>query len=134
MGNFTFFIVDLFKIFYKYIMLSIYSILFALLSALFIGLHIFSIKYIQLNFSYSYFILKLIILSILLWIISRLFLYLSFIYTNAVTFVHIILMVSIFVSIFLDKIILKKSIKNPMIYLGIFLILCGYLLVIYCSN
>jgi hypothetical protein len=134
MGNFTFFIVDLFKIFYKYIMLSIYSILFALLSALFIGLHIFSIKYIQLNFSYSYFILKLIILSILLWVISRLFLYLSFIYTNAVTFVHIILMVSIFVSIFLDKIILKKSIKNPMIYLGIFLILCGYLLVIYCSN
>ena len=134
MGNFTFFYIDLFKIFYKYIMLNIYSIIFSLLSALFIGCHIFSLKYIQLNFSYSYFILKLIILSILLWVISRIFLYLSFMYTSATTFVHSLLMLSILVSIVLDKLILKKSIKNPLLYLGLFLVLCGYSLILYSSD
>jgi hypothetical protein len=133
MGHFTFFYVDLFKIFGKYIMLNIYSILYSLISSLFIGLHIFSIKYIQINFSYSYFILKLIILSILLWIISRVFLYLSFMYTSTSTFVHTLLMLSILVSMTLDKIILKKPIRNPLLYLGLFLVLCGYSLIIYCG-
>lgn len=112
-------------------MLNIYSIIYSLISALFIGLHIFSVKYIQINFSYSYFILKLIILSILLWTISRLFLYLSFIHTSTTTFVHILLMLSILVSLTLDKIILKKPIKSPFIYLGLLLVLCGYSLIIY---
>lgn len=115
-------------------MLNIYSIIFSLIAALFIGIHIFSIKYIQLNFSYSYFILKLIFLSILLFIISRIFIYLSFIYTNKTTFVHSLLMLSIFVSIFLDNIILKKPIKSSLFYVGLFLILCGYSLIIYCSD
>jgi hypothetical protein len=133
MEYFTFFYLYLFKIFGKYIMLNMYSILYSIISSLFIGLHIFSVKYIQMNFSYSYFILKLIILSILLWIISRVFLYLSFLYTSTTTFVHTLLMLSIIVSLTLDKIILKKPIKNPLLYIGLFFILCGYSLIIYCG-
>ena len=110
-----------------------YSILYSIISSLFIGLHIFSVKYIQMNFSYSYFILKLIILSILLCIISRVFLYLSFLYTSTTTFVHTLLMLSIIVSLTLDKIILKKPIKNQLLYIGLFLVLCGYSLIIYCG-
>lgn len=114
-------------------MLNINTIVYGLIASFFVGLHVFSLKIIQLKFDYSYYTLFLLLGSFSLWITSRLFIFLSFRTTTVSVFVHALLMVGILVSILLDNIILHKPIQNPMIYLGLLFILIGYFIIIQCG-
>lgn len=114
-------------------MLDINTIVYGLIAGFFIGLHVFSLKIIQLKFDYTYYTLFLVLGSFSLWLISRLFLLLSFETTTVSSFVHALLMIGLLVSILLDNIILHKPIQNPMIYLGIFFILIGYFIIVQCG-
>lgn len=112
-------------------MLDINSIVYGLIAGFFVGLHVFSLKLIQLKFDYTYSTLFLALGSFSLWLISRLFVFLSFKTTTVSVFVHALLMVGLLVSILLDNIILHKPIQNPIIYLGLFFILIGYFIIIH---
>jgi drug/metabolite transporter (DMT)-like permease len=120
---------------YNYIIVYLYmnykAIILSLFASLCIGLHIFSIKYIQLKREYSSKIIGLVFASFSLWVLSRIFLFWSFQYTNGSTFVHLFLTSSILVSIYLDRVILNKPIVDPWVYFGIGLILLGYFIIIY---
>ncbi|ADX06342.1 hypothetical protein 162319353 [Organic Lake phycodnavirus 2] len=120
---------------YNYIIVYLYmnykAIILSLFASLCIGLHIFSIKYIQLKREYSSKIIGLVFASFSLWVLSRIFIFWSFQYTNVSTFVHLFLTSSILVSIYLDRVILNKPIVDPWIYFGIGLILLGYFIIIY---
>lgn len=111
-------------------MLDINTIVYGLIAGFFIGLHVFSLKIIQLKFDYTYYTLFLVLGSFSLWLISRLFLLLSFETTTVSSFAYALLMIGLLVSILLDNIILHKPIQNPMIYLGIFFILIGYFIIV----
>jgi len=54
-------------------MLNIYYIFFILITTIFFFLHMFSFKYMLYHFDYSIFFVKLTIMTILLWAISRFF-------------------------------------------------------------
>ena len=110
-------------------MLPINTIIYGLLAGLLVGLHVFSIKIIQLHFSYNYYTFFLMLGSLFLWIISRFFLFRSFKTTNVSTFAHALLFIGLLVSVILDHLILNKSLKPP-IYLGIGCLLLGYGIII----
>ena len=107
------------------IMLNLNTIIYGLLAGLIVGLHVFSVKWIQLHFS-----LFLVLGSLFLWILSRFFLFLSFKTTTVSVFSHALLMIGLFVSVVLDTIILNKPIKSPIIYLGIGFLIIGYGIII----
>lgn len=111
-------------------MLNMNTIVYGLIAGFFVGLHVFSLKLLQLKFDYSYYTFFLVLASLSLWLISRLFLFLSFETTTVSVFVHALLMVGLLVSILLDNIILHKPIQNPFIYLGIFFLMVGYFIII----
>lgn len=105
-------------------MLPINTIVYGLLAGLLVGLHVFSVKMLQLHFSGF-----LMLGSLLLWLTSRLFLFQSFKTTTVSSFAHALLMIGLVVTIMLDHIILKKPLKPPM-YLGIGCLLLGYGIII----
>jgi drug/metabolite transporter (DMT)-like permease len=105
-------------------MLPINTIIYGLMAGLFVGLHVFSVKMLQLHFSGF-----LMLGSFLLWLISRLFLFWSFKTTHVSSFSHALLMIGLVVTIGLDHIILKQPLKLPM-YLGIGCIILGYGIII----
>ena len=110
-------------------MLNIYTLIYGLIAGLLVGFHVFSVKWIQMNFSYNYYTFIIIFFSMLIWIISRIFLFLSYNTTEVSTFAHTLLFTGILVSIILDNIILNKPIKPP-IYLGILFLFIGYYIII----
>lgn len=111
-------------------MLDINTIVYGLIAGCFVGLHVFSLKLIQLKFDYTYYTLFLALGSFSLWLISRIFILLSFKTTTVSSFSYALLMVGLLVSILLDNIILHKSIQNPIIYLGLLFIFIGYFIII----
>lgn len=106
-------------------MLPINTIIYGLFAGLLVGLHVFSVKMIQMHFSFF-----LMLGSLFLWILSRFFLFLSFKTTSVSLFSHALLMIGLFVSVVLDTIILNKPIKSPIIYLGIGFLIIGYGIII----
>ena len=110
-------------------MLAINTIVYGLLAGLVVGLHVFSVKMVQLHFSYNYYTFFLILGSFLLWLTSRILLFLSFKTTTVSSFSHALLFIGLLVSVILDHIILNKPLKPP-IYLGIGCLLLGYGIII----
>lgn len=111
-------------------MLNLHTILYGLLAGFIVGLHVFSVKIIQLHFSYTYSTWFLILGSFLLWILSRFFLFLSLKTTSVSSFAHALLFIGLFVSILLDHLILNQPLKPP-IYLGIACLIVGYSIIIH---
>ena len=108
------------------------GIVYALLASLCIGIHIFSIKYIQDVHNIRK-LIYIIIGSFCLFIISRIFIYLSSMYLN-ISYVHVLLNLSILVStaltIYIHKIkidIMKFLCGFIILLFGIFIIYKSYL-------
>lgn len=109
------------------------TLFYGLLAGIFVGTHVFSVKYIQMRFAYNTYTLGLIASSFCLWVLSRVFLILSYQYTGVSLFSHLFLLVGILVSIVLDDYILNKPIRSNYVYLGMGFVLMGFILIAYHS-
>ena len=98
------------------------GIIYALLASICIGFHIFSIKYIQ-NVHNTRKLIYIIIGSFCLFIISRIFIYLSSMRLN-ISYVHVLLNLSILVSTALTIYIYK-------IKIDIMKFLCGFIILLF---
>ena len=100
--------------------------LYAIIASILVGLHIFTFKYIEKYEKYYYLIF--LSLSVLLWICSRYFLYISN-KTLDIVLVHLFLTCSIFVTLILSMIIYKPNYDIIRMIIGIILAIFGVYLV-----
>lgn len=105
------------------------TLFYGLLAGVIVGFHVFSVKYIQIRFAYNAYTLGLILISLMLWGLSRIFLFISYKYSEVSLFSHLLLLVGVFVTILLDYAILKEPIRTNYIYTGIFFIFLGFILI-----
>ena len=104
---------------------------YSLLASLCLGIHIFSIKWIKLNYEANLFIIFIIISSLFFWIISRYFIFKALHYTNNITHIHLLLLFSIFVSFILDKFFYKLKVHLLYFLLAIFFLFTGFYILEY---
>ncbi len=100
------------------------------LASILTGIHIFSIKFLYEralpNTIYFY---TIITLSLLLWISSRIFIYIAC-KTLPISIIHIIMNLSVIVSALCSIIIFHTKVNIGLFLIGIFFMLCG----VYCVN
>lgn len=109
------------------------TLFYGLLAGIIVGVHIFSVKYIQMRFAYNIYTLGLIVSSFMLWVLSRVFLFISYKYSEVSLFSHLLLLVGVLVTILLDYAILNQPIRSNYVYLGILFIVLGFMLIAYHS-
>ena len=103
------------------------GIIYALIASICIGFHIFSIKYIQQLKDKTLFIF-ILIGSFCLFLISRVFIYLSSIYIP-ISYVHVLLNLSILVTTLLSIYIYQLKVNLPQFLSGFILIVIGLLII-----
>ena len=103
--------------------------LYMLLACICVGTHIFSFKYIQKykNINTNKFII-LALASLLVWCISRIFIYIAS-YSFDVVFMHLLLNMSVFVTFAFSVVILKNDYKMYKMLCGLILAILGLYLV-----
>tara|TARA_B100000424_G_C22853284_1_gene454946 strand:+ start:338 stop:721 length:384 start_codon:yes stop_codon:yes gene_type:complete len=97
----------------------------SVIATIFIGFHIFSIKYINLNKNSSLiFIYSLAFISFFLWCISRIIIYYA---SNQIpiTIIHIILNLSVIVTALLSAFVLKTKINWIKFTIGFLFVFIG---------
>ena len=103
-------------------------VIYSLIAALFAGFHIFSLKYLDVVKNNSYFLIGVILLSIL----SRYSIYHAMKYTNNPTIVHLFLNFSTFVTFFLSVWLFNLNDFNVNCFMsGLILISFGFFLIQY---
>jgi drug/metabolite transporter (DMT)-like permease len=106
----------------------IQSYVYSLISALFIGIHLFSISYLKKSVkSYSSLFYIICILSFGLFLASRYFIYIAS-SQLPITNIHILLNMSVIVSTLLSVFVYQTKIKWSLFFIGFALVLMG----IYC--
>ena len=101
--------------------------LYMLLACICVGIHIFSFKYIQKYRNTNKFLI-LTIASLLVWCISRIFIYIAS-YSFDVVFMHLLLNMSVFVTFILSVAILKNDYEKYKMLCGLILAILGLYLV-----
>jgi drug/metabolite transporter (DMT)-like permease len=100
------------------------------LASILTGIHIFSIKFLYVyalpNTVYFYIIIAL---SLLLWTLSRIFIYIAC-KTLPISIIHIIMNLSIIVSTLCSIIVFHTKVNIGLFLIGILFMLCG----VYCVN
>lgn len=99
---------------------------YSLLAALCLGIHIFSIKWIKLNYEANIFILFIAVSSLFFWIFSRYFIVQALNYTSHITNIHLLLLCSIFVTFILDKLFYKSKVNLLYFFLALLFIFSGF--------
>ena len=102
-------------------------IIYSVLSTLLIGVNIFLVKMMTLNNKYFFSILSAVVFTLLL---SRICMYYAMKYTDNPINVHLILTLSVFVTLFLSLYFLDmKTFDRPKYISGIICIIIGIMLV-----
>ena len=100
------------------------------LGSILTGIHIFSIKYVYLfSLPNTYFFYLLIAISLTIWTLSRVFIYIAC-EKLSIPSIHIIMNLSILVSTLCSILLLNTKVHYLIFLLGVLFMLCG----VYCVN